>query len=329
MSPTTGLSNEEILSLLSTVLCNPHFSREELDAVPEFPAQLKALCTLLFNIRESVAALSRGDLQNSCSGRGFTVGCIKTLSANLRNLTWRMNNLAQGEYTEADPYMGEFSATFNTLIHELSYKAQELNALIDEYKNQSRLDMLTNLPNRRAFFEVASREILFSRRGNSPLCLIMADIDCFKRINDTYGHPTGDYVLQTIAHRIQGALRVEDFCCRFGGEEFLILLREAKLQDAADIAERLRKSCCTPPPRRRRFLSAPFPSRTRLCTAPRRRAVTASVANADAPLCLTPSCLRRHDGANAVTPAQFHGKSAQTSAGADARHQGIRAPYLR
>ena len=253
----------------------------------------------------------------------------KTLSANLRNLTWRMNNLAQGEYTEADPYMGEFSATFNTLIHELSYKAQELNALIDEYKNQSRLDMLTNLPNRRAFFEVASREILFSRRGNSPLCLIMADIDCFKRINDTYGHPTGDYVLQTIAHRIQGALRVEDFCCRFGGEEFLILLREAKLQDAADIAERLRKSCCTPPPRRRRFLSAPFPSRTRLCTAPRRRAVTASVANADAPLCLTPSCLRRHDGANAVTPAQFHGKSAQTSAGADARHQGIRAPYLR
>ena len=70
----------------------------------------------------------------------------------------------------------------------------------------------------------------------------MADIDHFKHINDTYGHVAGDVILHTVARRLRGCLRAEDVCCRYGGEEFLILLYDTELEHAVHVAERMRKS---------------------------------------------------------------------------------------
>ncbi|MGH8763610.1 MAG: GGDEF domain-containing protein, partial [Nitrosospira sp.] len=84
-------------------------------------------------------------------------------------------------------------------------------------------------------------------RSKYPLCLIMTDLDFFKKINDTYGHVIGDFVLRHVAERIQAAVRDFDIVGRFGGEEFVIIMRNADLELAKVIAERIRKGVMETP----------------------------------------------------------------------------------
>ncbi len=102
-------------------------------------------------------------------------------------------------------------------------------------------DSLTGVYNRRYFFQLAQSEIERSFRYNRELTLIMVDIDHFKKINDTFGHPVGDQVLEALVSRCRTSLRMFDIIGRYGGEEFVILLPETGIEDAADIAERLRR----------------------------------------------------------------------------------------
>jgi diguanylate cyclase (GGDEF)-like protein len=104
------------------------------------------------------------------------------------------------------------------------------------------IDHLTNLLNRRAFLDATEKEMRRSHRYGQPLTLLMLDVDQFKRINDTYGHPAGDEVLRQIAATTRGLLRDEDLTGRLGGEEFAIALVQAPLATAILMAERLRKT---------------------------------------------------------------------------------------
>jgi len=99
-------------------------------------------------------------------------------------------------------------------------------------------DYLTGTSNRRAFQDCLDKEWLRALRTRQPLALIIADIDDFKRYNDTFGHAAGDKVLQSVAKMIQGRIRTgTDLLARIGGEEFAIVLPETKLSDARSIAE--------------------------------------------------------------------------------------------
>ena len=100
-------------------------------------------------------------------------------------------------------------------------------------------DSLTGLFNRRYFFAVAKREFQRSQRYGHSLALLLLDIDYFKRINDAYGHRAGDQVLRTIAEIMRGGLRQVDIPCRYGGEEFVMLLPETPLDTAIAVAQRL------------------------------------------------------------------------------------------
>lgn len=102
-------------------------------------------------------------------------------------------------------------------------------------------DPLTGVLNRRAFMERLEQEIERSRRGNTPISLIMADIDYFKRVNDRYGHQDGDIVLQRFVDQLTTSLRAYDFTARYGGEEFFVCLPGADGSQAGIVAERLRK----------------------------------------------------------------------------------------
>ena len=102
-------------------------------------------------------------------------------------------------------------------------------------------DPLTGVLNRRAFMERLEQEIERSRRGNTPLSLIMADIDYFKRVNDRYGHQVGDLVLQRFADQLTTSLRAYDFTARYGGEEFTVCLPHTTIHQSRSVAERLRK----------------------------------------------------------------------------------------
>ncbi len=108
-------------------------------------------------------------------------------------------------------------------------------------------DPLTNLYNRRHFFDLADRELERSRRLKSELSFIMLDIDYFKLVNDKFGHLTGDNALILLSSILKDALRKVDFCCRYGGEEFVLCLPDTPSQGAWEVAERIRTQvACTP-----------------------------------------------------------------------------------
>ncbi len=113
--------------------------------------------------------------------------------------------------------------------------------LYEEVKNMATTDGLTGLFNHRKFHEELDRELKRHERSGRPLSLCLCDIDFFKKINDTYGHPAGDAVLKGVAGIIKDTLRSTDIAARYGGEEFAIILIDSLLNDAKKIAERLRR----------------------------------------------------------------------------------------
>lgn len=113
--------------------------------------------------------------------------------------------------------------------------------LFEETQRLATTDALTGLFNRRHFFDLSHAELERAYRYRRQLSVMMIDIDRFKRINDQFGHQTGDKVLQIVARRIASTLREIDISGRYGGEEFVVLLPETGLQEASEAAERLRK----------------------------------------------------------------------------------------
>ncbi|MBN4049442.1 diguanylate cyclase [bacterium AH-315-N03] len=101
-------------------------------------------------------------------------------------------------------------------------------------------DGLTKIFNKRALMEHLKAETAYSDRHKVPLSLIMFDLDHFKAVNDTHGHPAGDYVLRTVAEVVQSAVRQEDFLARYGGEEFAVSCRGVAVDQTMVLAERLR-----------------------------------------------------------------------------------------
>lgn len=111
-----------------------------------------------------------------------------------------------------------------------------------ELQKLATVDSLTGLFNRRAFVDMASREIARARRLKSPYAVLMIDLDLFKHVNDDFGHQAGDRVLADFAAEAMRSVRAEDLVGRYGGEEFCILLPGATMQPAIAIAERLRSA---------------------------------------------------------------------------------------
>ena len=112
----------------------------------------------------------------------------------------------------------------------------------DELKRLVTTDTLTGLYNYRFFRDMLSREMESSLRSGSFTCLIMIDIDHFKRINDEWGHESGNQALMMAANVFRQTIRVSDVVCRYGGEEFAVILPHTRLPVAVKVAERIRSS---------------------------------------------------------------------------------------
>jgi diguanylate cyclase (GGDEF)-like protein len=109
----------------------------------------------------------------------------------------------------------------------------------EELRQLATHDFLTGLLNRRACVDSLVVELDRGCRTGDPVCVVMADIDHFKAINDTYGHQTGDEILCEVAHRMQKSLRPYDIAGRFGGEEFIMILPECNLTEGVKLAQRI------------------------------------------------------------------------------------------
>jgi diguanylate cyclase (GGDEF)-like protein/PAS domain S-box-containing protein len=116
-----------------------------------------------------------------------------------------------------------------------------------ELLKQSRIDSLTGLANRRYFIEQIERAISRSKRTSSPLSLLIIDVDLFKRINDQFGHSTGDRALERLAKIMSEGVRSSDLVARIGGEEFAIMLPDTSINDAFKLAETIKAAVNSEP----------------------------------------------------------------------------------
>lgn len=142
----------------------------------------------------------------------------------------------------------EFPATPVAEIFSIEQASKRLHAsLLEnersrlELENLAHFDGLTGLVNRRYFMERAETELLRAHRYDRPVAVGMADLDFFKRINDTYGHAAGDLVLKTFAQLLKDSVRQTDLVCRYGGEEFAFVFPESTVDEALVLAERFRQ----------------------------------------------------------------------------------------
>jgi diguanylate cyclase (GGDEF)-like protein len=127
----------------------------------------------------------------------------------------------------------------SSIRRELSINRKKLQSSLTVIREMAIHDDLTGFYNRHHLMDLIDSENNRSDRTGSVYSLVMMDIDKFKNINDTYGHQTGDQVLRTFAAIIRSILRKTDFCGRYGGEEFLILLTQTDIQAAKVFAERI------------------------------------------------------------------------------------------
>lgn len=176
------------------------------------------------NSYSATLQVAGGDL---ASGQVSHVGFVRDVASNLLVETRRMQ--------EAN----------NDLERNLEAAREDIAALqrdLEDVRREALLDPLTKIFNRKAFDDGLIRATESARSDNAPLCLLLLDIDYFKRFNDTWGHQTGDQVLRLVAMTLKSNIKGKDIAARYGGEEFAAILPETDLEGAIIVAENIRKA---------------------------------------------------------------------------------------
>ena len=136
--------------------------------------------------------------------------------------------------------------TYFAFVRPRDRQIQSVMATLEEAKldaeELARFDSLTDVLRRRTLLEVFDIEVARAKRYGSALSCLMLDLDHFRKFNDAYGHQSGDRVLRLIARVISGQCRTSDHLGRYGGEEFLVILPETRIEDATTFAERVRSA---------------------------------------------------------------------------------------
>jgi diguanylate cyclase (GGDEF)-like protein len=140
----------------------------------------------------------------------------------------------------AKPFSGPVLAAKVRAACDRGRAERELRAKLANAEQNAAIDPLTRLGNRRFFESRLREEAAFARRHSQPFALVLLDLDHFKSINDTFGHEEGDRVLVHVADAIRAILRADDAAFRYGGEEFVLMLRACDADHAVRAAERLR-----------------------------------------------------------------------------------------
>ncbi len=196
--------------------------------------------------------LDRPNFRRNCKSV-FQFGNFCYFSQRLHKYIFPMP--AQGSLADSFDYMQQ-SCSIGPLrnqkneIEMLYISIQDVTEVVSYQKkliSMNNTDMLTGVYNRNYMESHLAREIERCQRYNHAMSLLMVDIDLFKTINDSYGHPCGDYALKTICKRITANIRKSDSLIRYGGDEFCIVMPETAEIDAYRVAETVRKAICNHP----------------------------------------------------------------------------------
>ncbi len=227
--------------------------------VPEMSTLIALRDTLLKQARGTATAEGQRVRAQLAAGAAFLAVMLALLFAGMRLLQRRvlapldgvaraLEGLARNELDTPLPTPGardEMAAVIDAVSRlqagsreRLALEA-ERQLLIAQLRSLSLTDFLTELPNRRAFFESADRELALARRHGLPVVVLMLDIDHFKKFNDRHGHSVGDQALLLVAKTLRQVLRAGDLVGRFGGEEFVMLMMRCELDEGRACVERL------------------------------------------------------------------------------------------
>lgn len=222
------------LSIVSSINCDPEYLLE----FAQLPPGLPWADTTLRGGRVQyldVEAASEATLRLNQKIRHGSVLLVPLLSPGGAQglITLRFE-----QDTPPEAEVSEWLRTLGMLLGAVIVNAR-LYATVDAH---ARTDMLTGLGSRRHFEELLRRELARSRRAGTPVSLIMLDVDGLKQINDTWGHVTGDQVLQAVGEVLRDT-RATDVAARFGGDEFVLLLPETSIQEAEVVVRRIRDRC--------------------------------------------------------------------------------------
>jgi diguanylate cyclase (GGDEF)-like protein len=135
----------------------------------------------------------------------------------------------------------KLSGYLEQLVYQSSITLDKANTYAEILKHAT-TDALTNLYNRGQFDKRIRQEVASAKRNKTPLCAMMVDVDFFKKVNDTYGHAVGDAVLKGLSGIIIEQIRENDTACRYGGEEFIVILPFTQIEEARIVADRLRSA---------------------------------------------------------------------------------------
>ena len=244
--------------------------------IPDLPEELADFLELqelhdhLLTLRNHLTQISKGDILQNVQSRGFIAGLLKSHMANLRHLTWQVEQVSKGDFSQRVEFMGEFAHAFNNMVvqldttltslrtteealtrltnslrREVEMRTSAVNALKQSearFKYLADHDGLTGALNRRSFLIIAETALKSARQSGTPCCLAMLDVDHFKQFNDSFGHLEGDLALKHVVGLAQDNLRQSDCMGRYGGEEFLFFFADADLEQGHKAAERIRQA---------------------------------------------------------------------------------------
>lgn len=141
--------------------------------------------------------------------------------------------------------MQKSNSALQSKLKESSQEIASLRKNLEDVQREAMTDALTGIANRKMFDTTLRQRAMEAMEDGEPLCLALADIDFFKKFNDTYGHQTGDQVLKLVANILKGNVKGKDLAARYGGEEFALILPTTKLYDAKTVCDHIRNAVST------------------------------------------------------------------------------------
>ncbi len=228
LADNSDLSIELIENIYDKFLC-PSKSGEKVSEVGDkIEIELKDVLDLMTGISQST-----GNYVDVLDG---IVGEVKNVSSaeQLGKLLYAV--------VQATSEMAHNTKQLDEKLKDSYHQINDLNHKLREIRSENFTDELTRIPNRKRYNEFLKQSIENANRHQVPFCLVMVDIDHFKKFNDTYGHQIGDQVLTLVAQTLQSHISDDHLAARYGGEEFSIILPNMSIPEALKIADKIRIS---------------------------------------------------------------------------------------
>jgi len=217
------------------------FNDESFEKIRHFAGIIKDDLAIADSVLETLVDKAGERIIEICSMFDIPAGDIKSLSGLLQEANEELSGMNLSYEKLLAEYKKEKTQA-EKLARELQKTNGRLNEANDKLKETSVRDYLTGLYNRRFLFDFLDKEVSRTQRYGGHFSILMLDIDYFKKINDTYGHHSGDLVLKSMSKKTLEIKRSADLVARYGGEEFVIVLPQTDLRGAMTFAERLRKA---------------------------------------------------------------------------------------